>query len=154
MYLKTRSAEYIHARIERELDLGENNTMRVPSNSSESQVVRDYWATHDRNTANFNSGRSNLNGSRLATSIATFRDYESRDLLHRTSDPLEWWKQNRNHALLKNLIPTVKKWMCVPATSVPSERVFSTMGELISERRNRLSPRMVSMVMFLNKNLD
>jgi zinc finger BED domain-containing protein 1 (E3 SUMO-protein ligase ZBED1) len=113
-----------------------------------------YWATHDRHTANFNSGRSHLNGSRLATSIATFRDYESRDLLQRTKDPLEWWKQNGNHALLKNLIPTVKKWMCVPATSVPSERVFSTMGELISERRNRLSPRLVNMVMFLNKNLD
>lgn len=34
----------------------------------------------------------------------------------------------------------VRNYFAIPATSVPSERVFSRAGELITKRRNRLSP--------------
>ncbi len=41
----------------------------------------------------------------------------------------------------------------VPATSVPTEHVFSKAGELISKRRLRLHPKQVQMTLFLNSNI-
>ena len=53
-----------------------------------------------------------------------------------------------------NLYITVKNYMCIPATSVSSERVFSTAGNLINSKRQRLTPDNVDMLMFLNKNYE
>jgi len=38
-------------------------------------------------------------------------------------DPLEWWKAN--HHLYPRVAALAKKYLCPPATSVPSERTFS-----------------------------
>ena len=46
-----------------------------------------------------------------------------------------------------------KKYLCIPGTSVPAERVFSKAGELVSMRRSRLKPKNVNMFLFLNKNI-
>ena len=71
--------------------------------------------------------------------------------LPRESNPLQWWKENSMHLpLLQEL---AKKYLCVPGTSVPAERVFSKAGELVTARRNALKPKSVDMVLFLNKNL-
>lgn len=43
--------------------------------------------------------------------------------------------------------------LSVPATSVPCERIFSKTGQIISERRNRLSHNKVEKIIFLNANL-
>ena len=40
----------------------------------------------------------------------------------------------------------------VSATSVPSERIFSTAGVVINKLRNRLSASVVDQIIFLNKN--
>ncbi|KAI2646804.1 E3 SUMO-protein ligase ZBED1 [Labeo rohita] len=45
------------------------------------------------------------------------------------------------------------KKLCVVATSVPSERIFSKTGQIISERRSRLKPKKVRALVFLNANL-
>ena len=37
------------------------------------------------------------------------------------------------------------------ATSVPSERLFSKAGELVSAKRNRIKAKNVDMMLFLNK---
>ena len=42
--------------------------------------------------------------------------------------------------------------MTVPATSVPSERVFSAAGLVVNRLRSRLSPEHVDMLFFLRKN--
>lgn len=70
-------------------------------------------------------------------------------LLPRNEDPLIWWKQN-SHVF--PLISSVAKvYLSVIATSVPSERLFSKAGELISLKRNRLKPKNINMLLFLNK---
>ena len=53
----------------------------------------------------------------------------------------------------KYLYEVAMKFMSVPATSVPSERVFSKAGQLITERQNRLSGKNIDMLLFLNSQI-
>lgn len=72
-------------------------------------------------------------------------------VLRRNEDPLDWWRTSElQYPLLSQL---AKKYLCVPGTSVPAERLFSKDGELVAFKRNRLKPKHVHMFLFLNKNL-
>ena len=42
--------------------------------------------------------------------------------------------------------------LCIPATSVPSECVFSRVGEIQDDLRNRLDPAILEMLVFLKDN--
>lgn len=71
-----------------------------------------------------------------AAAEAEMRMYLEEPIINRKSDPLLWWK-NRE-ILYPTLSRLAKKYLCVVATSVPSKRVFSKAGQIITERRNRL----------------
>ena len=66
------------------------------------------------------------------------------------SKPLVWWKEHEKDFPRIALI--AKKVLAVPATSVPSERIFSAAGLLVNKLRNRLSSALVDKIIFLNKN--
>ena len=65
---------------------------------------------------------------------------------------LEWWK--KNELFFPRLSILAKKYLCIPASSTPSERIFSLCGTLVSKKRSRLSPSKVGLLVFLNKNLN
>ena len=65
---------------------------------------------------------------------------------------LEWWKKNESY--FPRLSQVAKKYLAVPASSVPSERVFSTAGEIVNKKRCRLHFENVDLLIFLNKNLE
>ena len=67
------------------------------------------------------------------------------------SDPLQWWRLYKKD--LQKLSSTARKYLSIPATSVPSERIFSVAGNIVSAKRNRLSPENVNKLVFLNHNL-
>uniref|UniRef100_H3B362 HAT C-terminal dimerisation domain-containing protein n=1 Tax=Latimeria chalumnae TaxID=7897 RepID=H3B362_LATCH len=64
-------------------------------------------------------------------------------------DPFEWWRVNENR--YRKLARLAKAYLCIPATSVPAERVFFSSG-IVNRLRFRLSPEHVDMLIFLNKN--
>jgi len=61
--------------------------------------------------------------------------------------PLEWWK---NQSRFPTLALADKRYLCIPATSAPSERVFSTAGYVVSDRRTCLDPDRVDAILFLH----
>lgn len=79
------------------------------------------------------------------------RRYFEEAHIPRDEDPLAWWKEHS--VLFPKLSDLAKKFLCVPASSVPSERLFSKAGELVSQRRSCLKDTNINMILFLNKNM-
>ncbi|MEW8547090.1 MAG: hAT transposon family protein [Candidatus Thiodiazotropha sp.] len=76
--------------------------------------------------------------------------YLALDRLSSKTDPLVWWKMQRLvYPTLSNL---AAKFLATPATSVPSERVFSTAGYTVNKQRSSLASENVDKLIFLNKN--
>ena len=87
-----------------------------------------------------------------ASAMSLVRQFVEEPNIGRRDDPLAWWKARVQ--VYRELVPLARSSLCVVATSVPSERVFSKAGQLISARRNRLSAKTVKMVMFLNAHYN
>ena len=66
-------------------------------------------------------------------------------------NPLEWWRDIGKETY-PNLAICAKKYLAIPATSVPSERVFSTAGDIITAQRSSLKSSHVDKLLFLKKN--
>ena len=67
------------------------------------------------------------------------------------TSPLEWWKYHSKDLLYLSILS--KKYLSVCATTCPSERVFSSSGNIITAKRNCLKPDKVDKLVFLAKNL-
>lgn len=86
-----------------------------------------------------------------ADAVMEVRAYLEEPLLPTHEDPLKWWESRA--PVYPRLSKLMAKKLCVVATSVPSERIFSKTGQIISERRSRLKPKKVRALVFLNANL-
>ena len=64
------------------------------------------------------------------------------------SNPLSWWQMHEK--VLPLLSTLAKRMLCVPATSAPSERVFSVAGLTISKCRTCIQPQHASDIIFLH----
>ncbi|XP_062615878.1 E3 SUMO-protein ligase ZBED1-like [Saccostrea cucullata] len=65
---------------------------------------------------------------------------------------LKWWQSHEQ--FYPRLMNTAKKYLCVPASSVSSERVFSLCGNIVKKKRCRLSTNNIDMLVFLNRNIE
>ncbi|XP_056617644.1 zinc finger BED domain-containing protein 4-like [Triplophysa dalaica] len=107
-----------------------------------------FWEDFDERVASL---RPSATTSKTSDAMMEMRAYLAEPLLSRTSDPLAWWRSCS--PVYKTLSEVMKARLCIVATSVPSERMFSKTGQIISERRNRLSPSKVRELVFLNANM-
>lgn len=69
-----------------------------------------------------------------------------------TDCPLKWWKSRSS--MLPNLNIVAKKYLCLPATSVLSERVFSEGKSVMPDDRFRLTDEHAEQLIFLSMNSD
>lgn len=67
------------------------------------------------------------------------------------ADPLEWWRLHQVN--FPRVASLARKYLCIPATSAPSERAFSTGGNIVTCNRSALKPETVDRLVFLANNL-
>ena len=64
---------------------------------------------------------------------------------------LQWWKTHEGDLPL--LASFAKRILAIPASSAKSERVFSTGGNIVTAKRNRLSPKNVQNLIVIKENM-
>jgi hypothetical protein len=67
------------------------------------------------------------------------------------ADPLQWW--SKHCSSFPVAAELAKKYLCVHASSVSSERLFSIAGNIVSKRRSSMKPDTVNKMVFLACNL-
>ena len=67
-------------------------------------------------------------------------------------DPVVWWKESKDANKFQLLGAVARKYLAAPASSVSSERLFSSAGNIITDQRNRLDPERAEILLFLNQN--
>lgn len=78
--------------------------------------------------------------------------YLVRQLADSGRNPLIWWKvHEKNFPVIGRL---AKKYLCIPATSTASERVFSAGRNVVTYQWSLLTPTTINMLVFLTKNLQ
>ena len=80
---------------------------------------------------------------------AEVRKYTDEEISCET--PLHWWKVNSTRYPYLTCI--AKKYLAIPATSVPAERAFSAAGHIVNQKRSCLLAENVNKLVFLSENL-
>lgn len=94
------------------------------------------------NSQNISNQNDNLDKS--------FQAYIACDKLPIHENPLKWWKDNEKHFPV--IAKIAKKYLSIPATSVPCERVFSDAGNIITKKRSSLKCEMAEKLIMLFHN--
>lgn len=68
----------------------------------------------------------------------------------KSENTLSWWSANQKQ--FPNIAKLARKYLAIPATSVPSERIFSLAGTLVSKKRAALKPENLDLLVFLKQN--
>lgn len=129
-----------------ELDVGfdgqphsSNFCLSKPQNSKTTNIFDEFRDTND------DDGNDYTSGDKVETELRVYLDK------HVSSDNvLEFWKHASDLPLLRSLS---RKILNIPASSATSERVFSTSGRILEERRTRLLSENLDQILFLNKNM-
>ena len=66
-------------------------------------------------------------------------------------DTLLWWKDHQH--MFPLLSQAARKYLCVTASSAPSERLFSASGNVVGPKRSSLDPQNVDKIVYLHENM-
>ncbi len=67
-------------------------------------------------------------------------------------DVLAWWKVRE--PVLPLLAEIARKYLCIPASSAPSDRLSSASGNVCTKLRSSLDPTNLEMIVYLHENGD
>ncbi len=67
-------------------------------------------------------------------------------------NPQGWWRENGSR--FPRLAILARQYLAMPATSVPSEQLFSDAGNIVSVKRGRLADHVVSQLVFSRKAMS
>jgi hypothetical protein len=77
-------------------------------------------------------------------------EYLREDKIPFDQNPFEWWASKKSKYPI--LTKMARIYLATPATSTPSERLFSDAGNLLSAKRTRMDPELFKHIMFLKRN--
>lgn len=108
----------------------------VPGPSTELLAnADDIRCLHDSRISKLNANQGGQEENSTANYIILINEYLKLPLLFWANDPLDTWCIKMNDGVLIPVIPVVKQFVCIPATSVPSEQEFSKAGDLVRKKK-------------------
>jgi hypothetical protein len=145
------SVDVFRRSMEKYLDLNGAQQQVVASASASGQRVESTEAQLDAPSSSWKRAKLDLLSKHIE-SVDTFdREIQQyRCLSVSTDDVLSWWSSQRH--TFPQLSMLAKTILAIPATSTPSERVFSTAGLILSAKRSRLAPSKVDKIIFVHDN--
>lgn len=127
----------------RELDQT-NLSNIVETNKEVSDKTDDLWSFHD----DLKSKSANITQRHQDEIPTDLKHYLNQPMIDRKENPLYYWL---NFASVYPILSDIaKKYLVIVATSVPSERLFSRAGNILTDSRNRLSANHLQELLFLN----
>ena len=66
------------------------------------------------------------------------------------TDPFHWWRNHKKQFPI--LSELARRFLIIPATSVPSEWLFSDAGNNMTNKRTTISPKIFRECIFLKRN--
>jgi len=116
------------------------------SNESESSNLNNATFNSDSNLIDINSlYENNSDNNKWHKEID---EYLNSKRTNKDEDILEWWSKHTH--IFPCLSKMARDFLSICATSVPSERLFSTAGLIITKRRNRLCEESARSLLCLN----
>ncbi|TWW54510.1 hypothetical protein D4764_0190380 [Takifugu flavidus] len=85
------------------------------------------WGTLDRDASDARRA-----GNAMADATVDGQRCMSSPPLARSEDPLAYWLNHRHR--YTNLFKRAKRFLCIPASTVPCRRIFSKCGEIVSKK--------------------
>ena len=89
------------------------------------------------------------NSQQIITDLSIKKEINSYMMEDKCSESEFWSGYHNKYPLLTSVY---KKLCSIPATSTPSERLFSASGYQIWDRRNKISPQRVEQILFIYEN--
>ncbi|CAL1542713.1 unnamed protein product [Lymnaea stagnalis] len=124
-----------------------SDTPSLPSDPSyANDTAGSFWNMFDRKVSEAGAMKTSASEAENET-----RRYFKEANIPRNANPLNWWKLNE--VQFPHLKVLAQKYLCIPATSAPSNRLFSKEGDLTAFKREQIKPGNLHTVLFLNKNL-
>lgn len=170
-YLSDMNKDLVRLEVKKEINKIESvsstaaniQTASVSISSSTTSLGFQVFDCFDDEVEDINLNENNSERAKMDTNIQfEFTDYFSHNpnlkRIDKSNDtitfgsPLEWWKMNNKR--FPNLAKLARKFLCIPASSASSERVFSAAGQVIAKKRARLDPTLVADMVLLHNSWD
>ena len=107
-------------------------------------------ASHDMDVMAFLLGETAASNMQTQASLSEVERFRAEPPVAISTNILQWWRVNKD--CFPSLARVARQLLSTPATSTPSERLFSTAGIACNRKRASLMPENLNMVVFLNKN--
>lgn len=114
----------------------------IPSDNSDNPL----WSNHESNIvkSGFSSGEAET-----ASIPSELKLYLQQGISPRNSDPLKFWQQSES--CMPGLSYIARKNLTLHGSSVPSERLVSTLNDIVSNERCRLTDQHITERVFMNR---
>ncbi|XP_073962367.1 zinc finger BED domain-containing protein 4-like [Choristoneura fumiferana] len=119
----------------------------IEEDNTETTTHRNFWQCYQK----FASRKIEDIQDDKSKAAHELQSYCALPVIKRNDDPFQWWRCNNSR--YPEMSRIAKVYLCCPASSVYSERLFSEAGNIYETKRNRLLPERAEALVFLHHNL-
>jgi len=120
-----------------------------PEKKVKVNALQDLFAEEDKEVMIIKVDKAKTIPERVRREISEYK--EETPLISSTDISMWWFTSSNRYPILSTI---AQRYLCMQASSTPSERVFSTAGDTISAERARIQPEKANQLIFLNKNAE